>query len=87
MIKKEVSRQRLWQIKKQAEGKCIICAQKVSKTNKHLCETHRVKANQLSSNWQKKNKSKYKMSQVNWLTKNPNYHKEYHQRRKENGIN
>lgn len=40
---KELSRQRKWQLKKVAEGKCAICA-KPLKHYKGLCDEHAVKA-------------------------------------------
>lgn len=37
---KTVSRQRLYQIRKQAEGKCITCGNRRSETSSTYCEHH-----------------------------------------------
>ena len=40
--KKEVSRQRRWQLKMKEEGRCMICGKRPLADN-HYCEEHRIK--------------------------------------------
>ncbi len=42
---KEMSKQRKYQLKHIAEGKCRLCHRAVSHLNKELCDLHRIKLN------------------------------------------
>ncbi len=48
----EISRQRRWQIKKRAEGFCMICGK--PRVNASYCETHRKEINKINLKNQKK---------------------------------
>ena len=61
---KDISRQRKWQLKKQAEGKCVICGKKAEKT---LCKEHSKKNNQLHKRWCDNNRQKIREYQRNWM--------------------
>jgi hypothetical protein len=40
-VTEQLSRQRRWQIKRQAEGRCVICGNRRGKTGtKHHCRLH-----------------------------------------------
>lgn len=51
-----VSRQRIWQLKKVAQGVCRICAGEIVK-GKNYCEKHRIKAAEYGSVWYRNNVS------------------------------
>jgi hypothetical protein len=53
---KKVSRQRRWQMKQAAAGKCIICGNPICKRSSRLCEKHRLQANVISTRHQRKMK-------------------------------
>jgi hypothetical protein len=53
-MKKKISRQRKWQIKKMNEGKCIICGKKI--VVKCYCQKHRIQNNILRLKSYYKNK-------------------------------
>lgn len=47
MKAKSISRQRAWQIRQRAAGKCMLCGKPASKKSKLYCESHRVAFNAL----------------------------------------
>ena len=51
-----VSRQRLWQIRQQEEGKCMRCEKKIATGSKFYCEKHRKQA-------AKKQRDRYRTAQ------------------------
>ena len=93
MEDKEVSRQRLWQLKMKKEKRCIICGKR-ELADKHCCEEHRVK--KILANRKRKNLPLdapiRKNDRNNFLSKhNPNYKENFktHNRnryRKKHGI-
>ena len=53
-MKKEISRQRKWQLKKNKEGKCTNCGKKA--VTKYRCQKHRIMQNKSTAKWRRRNK-------------------------------
>lgn len=53
-MRKDISRQRRWQIRKKAEGKCIVCGKE--RVIELYCEEHRIKINIIHKKWREKKK-------------------------------
>lgn len=72
-----VSRQRRWQIKQVANGRCKICAKPA--VTKHHCKKHARDNVRRHLEWARKpNGRKYMQDYLKaWRTANPNYMREY----------
>lgn len=53
-----MTRQRKYQLKHAAEGKCKLCPRKVSRENKMFCDEHREKANLRRREYKREKKAK-----------------------------
>ncbi|RTL04622.1 hypothetical protein EKK58_09945 [Candidatus Dependentiae bacterium] len=70
-MKKELSRQRLWQIKKVSEGLCKVCGDMPIHSSKR-CLFHYIKHLKNNKKWRERNPDYHK----EWFKNNPEYKKQ-----------
>lgn len=80
-MKKTISRQRAWQLKKVKEGKCSICG-RLNLFKGGVCRKHYKQKVEQAADWHKNNKEKHLEMMADWRKKNSEYMNNYYHKNK-----